>query len=976
MTTNRVLTAALLGFWLSLAPAFGRDTAPLVPTEVEGLEYSREFFPGIRHDPAVPTPEELLGFPIGRRATSPEEIERCLKAWDAKSPRTRLVEYARSHEGRALYTMILSSPRNLERLDEIKAGLAQLADPRELEPEDADGLLESLPAVGWLAYSIHGDEVSGCDAALALIHHLAAADDEAVATLLDELVVIIDPMENPDGRARFVKQLDEQRGTMPDFDPQSVKRESHWAWGRVNHYLFDLNRDWALGVHPESRGRIRAVREWHPLLFVDAHEMGFPDTYLFSPQHLPLNPHLSERKVYWNNLFARDQAAAFDRFGWVYYTGEWNEGWYPGYSDAWASFLGAVGILYEQSRISEGALRDPAGPLVSYREAVHHQLTSSLANLATLRAHAAELKREFLAQRQSAVGAKGSYANRTFAVLPSANHSRIRGFAELMELQGIEVYEAAEEFVAEAGRDQLGRELTRRKIPRGTLLVPNRQPEARLAAVLLEFDHPMPEEYLRRERQALLRRGRSTIYDLTAWNLTMLYGLEALTLDSDLPAGAVRLDPSRRQPPTPLTATETAIAYVIDGADDLSVAAAARLLERGVEVRVTNREFVFDEQSFARGSVVVTRIDNGRFAGDLAATVKATAAELGLEARGVDHGLGEGELPDIGGRHFIRLEPPRIAVLARGGVHPYDFGSIWFTLDHRLGIRHSHLNDDQLGGADLRPYNVLVLPERFGDLPEPALAAIKPWVEAGGTLIAIGRSAAAVAGAEPGLSQVRQLPDVLAELDQYELAVLREWLAASDELPSIERLWSHSVEADPTFPWQAEKPRADEKTLARQDQWQRIFMPQGAILAGRVDQEHWLTFGCDAYLPVLIRRNPPVLMAKDRVEAPIRLGYYSPLDSGGRSEKKAEAPGTSRVGWAAVPEGQELRLRMSGLLWPEASHRLAHSAFVTREAVGRGQVILFAASPTFRGATMGTARILTHALIYGPGLGTRPALIP
>jgi hypothetical protein len=836
--------------------------------------------------------------------------------------------------------------------------------------------------VAWLAYSIHGDETSGSDASQAVLYHLIASRDADVRRLLDEMVVIIDPMMNPDGRGRWAQQLAEHRGAMPNVDDQSLLHAGYWPFGRMNHYLFDLNRDWILGVHPETRGRIRAAGAWHPLLFVDAHEMGSQDTYLFAPSRLPNNPHVPEFQAEWNTRFARDQAAAFDRHRWTYYTGEWNEGWYPGYSDAWASFRGAIAILYEQAGVSEDAVRRAGGSLLPYRESVHHQMVSSLANLESLRANALQVKEQFLAHRRQAVSAEGPYARRTFAILPTPNRGRLEQLLELMELQGIEVYEAATPFTADRAVDQLGRESLRLTIPEGAILIPNLQPEAHLVATMLEFDTRMSPEYLKRERMEVLRTGRSTIYDVTAWSITMMYGLEALTLEATLPEDARRV-PGLDHGEGTVEGAEGANFYVFDGADDRSVGVAGRLMEAGMELRVADRALELGGRRFARGSVVVIVGDNERIgftAQDVASAVEREARDSGLGAVGVVSGLGEGDLPDIGGRHFKRLEPPRIAIVARGGVSGYDFGSIWHMLDRKIGIRHSHIGEDAVNFSDLRRYNVLVLPHRwFGQNPESLLKGVQKWVEAGGTLIAVGSSAGDLAAKDAEISKVRTLTEALGELDKYELSVQREWMARRGEMPDADLIWSHvaapGAAGSGEMPKSGPRPSAEE--LKRQDSWQKLFMPPGTFLAGRVDDEHWLTFGTGEPLPILIAESP-VLMSADGVDSPVRFGVLSPVPEGrsGSGDKDLETGAERRVGWAAVPEGVELRLRMSGLLWSEAANRIANSAYVTRESVGSGQVILFAAPAVFRGATLGTARLLANALVYGPGLGASHPIKP
>ena len=1004
--SGRALTSLVTAILIAVLPQLHLTWAQEQPlpgfpaTELPGLRFTNEFFPGTTYRASVPTPEGLLGFPLGQRAADSVAIEKCLKAWAAAAPdRTKLVEYARTYEQRPLYYLVITAPKNLARLDEIQAGMARLGDPRKLTEEEAGKLIDTLPPVAWLGYTIHGDETEGSDAALAVMYHLTAAEDPGIGKLLEDVVVIIDPLMNPDGRDRFLKMVAENRSTAPNVDDQSLLHRGYWPRGRGNHYLFDLNRDWIYGVHPETRGRLREVSRWNPVLFVDAHGMGSQDTHLFSPPREPINPHIPRSRERWGKLFAREQARAFDRQGLVYYHGEWNEDWYPGYSDSWPAYRGGIGILYEQARIAEDGVRRPEGRILSYRESVFHHVIGSLANVSTLQAHGKELLENFYRIRKTAVDAKGPYANRIFAVLPAANHGRLQDFLAVMRLQGFEIYQAERDFSAPLATDQLGRTLKDKTIPAGTVLIPNGQPLGHLAAAMLEFDPMIPPAALEEERKELLRRGQSRIYDTTAWNLTMTYGLGALTLSMELPGSARPWQPAAAPTNGIARGAEPPVAYVIDGADDHSVAAAARLLERQVQVRVAEKPFRFDDRDYARGSVAVTRLDNRMFSGDLRETVAKTVAELGLGATAVSSGYAEGELPNLGGEHFKRLEPPRIALLTRGGVNSQDFGELWFALDHHLGIRHSQLSEDS--DPDLSRYNVLLVPERGGGpLPGSWTNRIKDWVKAGGTLIAVGDSAAQFAEEKADFSKVRTLPNVLGKLGDYELAVFRERLARTGDLPPAEQVWTHLATPGLKYPWPTvDGDHPEEKEMRKRDAWQKLFMPQGAILAARVDTNHWLTFGCLEVLPVTAF-NDPVLMAAEGVEAPVRFGYLTTLAQNPNPEQKsdttraeetparAEAAGDRkagdkkekkelpRVGWAALPPRTEMHLRMSGLLWPEAAHRLANSACLTRESFGRGQIIMFASPPAFRDATRATIRLLLNAVVYGPGFGAAQPIRP
>ena len=941
---------------------------PVAQAELPGLAYDQSFYPDdADHAPEIPQPGEFLGFPVGQRTASSLQIDAYARRLAEASDRVELVEYGSTFEGRPLTYLVISTPDNLARSQSIQDGMARLADPRGVEPRERERLVEELPAVAWLAYSIHGNESSGSDAALAVMYHLAADRSQTTLDLLDELVVIIDPNMNPDGRERFMNALDQHRGRHPNVDDQSLLHAGYWPYGRGNHYLFDLNRDWIYARHPETRGRIPHVIRWRPMLFVDAHEMGSQDTYLFSPAREPHNPHLPPYRRTMGEVFADDQAAAFDRYGYPYYSGEWHEDWYPGYTDAWASLRGAQGILYEQARLAEDGVQRPT-QLISYRQSVHHQVLSSFANLETLRRERASMLEQFAADRANVVTPRGPYSRRSFVILPSANEGRMDDLLDLLHLQEFEVYRLTREVRAARATDQLGRELTNQTLPPGSLVLRNRQPEARLLAAMFEFDPQISTSALTAERERILREGRSTIYDTTGWNISMMFGLEALTVPEHLDAHIERVEAGRNDDiGAAVLDLDSAVALVASGADDRANALAGRLLQRGLVVRAARSASALDGVDLPVGSIAIT-LDDNRDAPDWDKQVVEVASKLGLAVHAVGHGRAPGDLADLGGREWRILAPPRVALLARGSNNMLDFGAVWYLLDHRLGLRHSHLDEARAANMDLRRYNVIYLPERWtwgggGPLSPALLRRLEEWVRGGGTLIATGNSARALMSGEEPMVRVRTLDQIIEEdLQPYQDALYREWLAAEEPLP--DDIWGHAAVA-PEVPWvdTPDLPSADERK--RRDEWQRQFMPSGALVAARAETRHWLNAGGNEFLTVLFS-NSPILMAHPPVEAPLRVGVYSPAD------READ-----RVGWAPVPAGQELRVRTGGLLWPEARERVASAAWVTREGVGRGQVILFAHAPAFRAAQIGAMRVLENAIILGPGMGaSQPVELP
>ncbi len=956
---------------LLLLPALSWASTPYAPTKsspLAGLDYVESIYPrAADHDPGIPNPDEFLGFPVGKKVATSAQIDAYSRLLAEASERLELVEYGFSFEGRPLLYLVISSPDNLVRSEEIKDGMARLADPRGLASNERDRLINDLPAVAWMAYSIHGNESSGSDAALAVMYHLAADRSEETARLLDDLVIIVDPNMNPDGRERFVNGVLQTRGAHPNVDDQSLVHTGYWPFGRGNHYLFDLNRDWIYARHPETRGRMPHIRRWRPMLFVDAHEMGAQDTYLFSPAREPHNPHLPPYRQSMGDVYADDMAEAFDEFGYPYYSGEWHEDWYPGYTDAWASLIGAQGILYEQARIADAGVQRLTN-LLSYRQSVHHQVLASFANLNTLRRERANTLQAFAEDRARSVSSRGDYANRSWVIPPSDNHGRLNDLLDLVDIQGFEVYRLTGDRRAARAVDHTGREQRNLTLPEGSLVLRNRQPEARLIAAMFEFDPRLSETALRNERERVLKEGRSTIYDTTGWNITMMFGLPTYTVPEHIDSDLERIDPAQRRDETGRAPGADTIALVATGADDRAVALAARLLERGLQVRAARSASALDDIELPVGSIAVTRDDN-REKSDWMETVRASAAELGLAVHPVSHGRAPGDLADLGGHEWRALSRPSIALMARGSTNMLDFGAVWYLLDQRLGIRHSHLDENRAGNMDLRRYNVIYLPERWawgggGNIPDPLMRQLEGWVRSGGTLIAVGNSARALTQGDEPMVRTRTLEQVIGEeLAPYQEAIHREWLAANAPLPDADAIWGHAASGDTAFPWangDNSLPGADERR--RRDAWQRLFMPSGALVATRVDPEHWLTAGSGEMLTVLFS-NSPILMAHPPIEAPLRVGVY------GSADREA-----GLVGWAPVPQGQSLNVRAGGLLWPEARDRIASSAWVTRESVGRGQVILFAHAPAFRAAQLGAMRVLENALILGPGIGTNQAI--
>ena len=906
---------------------------------------------------SVDHPNEFLDFDYATRVATPEQITSALKSWVNQSDRLKVIEYARSHENRPLHAVFISSPENLKNLNSIKDKISQLADARITNDRKAKTLINELPAVAWMAYSIHGNETSGADAALGVIYHLIASKDDDILELLDDMVIIVDPVMNPDGRARFAKNLEQYRGTAPNYDDQSLIHTGDWPYGRTNHYYYDLNRDWVYLTQPETQGRVALINEWKPQILVDAHEMGAQDTFMTGPAREPINKNLDYDLIKWGNVFAKDQGNEFDRRNWRFYTGEWHEDLYPGYS-FYVAFRGTLGILYEQSRMAEDGVRRPEGTIQSYKESVHHQFVSTMINLDTLKNNSKSMYEDYWDGRKYNVSSNSKYSNRSYVVLANDNNGRINALAEKLKAQDIEIYKNNKPINVSNALKQNGVTVNEYTIPTGSMIIPNNQPEAPLVSAILEFDAEIDDEVLIEEKQKRIKNGSSIMYDTTAFNFTMMFGLPAITVPQDLKDNLTDWTPS----PESFEIDQDAVIWAVDGKDDRSVAFAARLLEQNVQVRIIDKNSTLSGHDLSRGSVAVIAMDNPSY-NNLHKTIKTVATDLDISVVSIESGFGPKELPDWGGRHFRLLKKPQIAILSHSGFSSYDVGVSWWSLDHHLGIRHSQLNSSLTGYGDLRRYNTIILPSGNPDLSDYAKNMLMDWVKQGGTLIANNRSTRSIISSD-GMGSVKSLNTTFDKSKSYNIDLMREIYSLEDNI-DISDANNNKVDTEITYPWETSDVTYTKEQLEMRDKWQSTLMPSGAIVSARADSENWLTFGAEDVVPVLYG-NYPILMTGGNSTAALRIGELIP-----NKDSK-----TKTINWSQIPSGYDLNVRMSGLVWPEASQRIANSAYLTREKIGKGQIILFSGEPNFRGSARGTNRLWLNAVIYGSGLGTDPLVNP
>ncbi len=782
---------------------------------------TQELAPGVRYDPSIPTLEQVAGHDFGAEITAPDVVVRYMEALAAAAPsRTRLLRYAESWEGRPLVALLIGSEARIARLDEVKAGIARLADPTGLSDAEADRLIAELPVVTAFMAGIHGNEISSGGAAMAAAYHvLAARGDAAVDLILSESLVLIDPLENPDGRARFVQQNLMARARWPDAAAYSAEHDEPWPGGRVNHYLFDLNRDLFIQSQPESRGRVAVLLEYRPHIVVDLHEMGGNSTYFFPPTAPPENPWFGERQIGLMELFGRANAGAFDARGFAYFNRATYDLFYPGYIDGWAMGHGALGMTYEQASARALVLERADGDLMTYGDGVLHHFTAAITTAETAARNRERILRDYLAFQRD--GLEPSDDGVAEYVLHSAHDPGMaERLARLLVRNGIEVRAATRPVSIEE-----------RTLPAaGTFIVPMAQPAGRFARNLLDAHVAMDEEFVARQIELRARRESDEIYDLTAWSQSLLWDVEAIPVRRTTGAAGERL--TAEADLAALVLPEARVGYLLPWGTN-AAAAVAEALREGIRVRTAGGAFTLGGRRYGIGTAIVRVSENDS---DLRERLGRIAGLHGVEVVPVDDSyVTEG--PSLGSALGRALREPSVLLVYDEPADVYSAGWARYVLEQRYGQRTTVVRASSLGAARLAEHDVIIFPngDYSDEVGEELIEDLRDWMDDGGTLITMAGSTGWATRAE----------------------LLSTTVERRGGRPVGEEADEEADDPDPP-----DQPIDYLEQIVPDDESPEAV--PGAILRVVLDTEHWLSAGTDGEIGALVDGS--------RVFSPIKLG--------------------------------------------------------------------------------------------------------
>ncbi len=673
--------------------------------------------------PNAKSPAQFFPHHPGEQFTRHDQLTAYLENLAAASPKTmRLERYGMTNEDRPLQLAIFSSEENMARLEQIRANNLRLAGT---EKGEAD--LTNAPAIVWLSMSVHGNEPSGSECSPELAFRLATQTDPQIKNWLKNTVVILDPSLNPDGYSRYVNWYRGVANFLKNPNDDAREHREPWPGGRVNHYYFDLNRDWVWGTQVETQARVAAYHRWLPQVHADLHEQGIENPYYFAPAAEPMYELVTPWQRNFQTQIGKNHATYFDKNNWLYFTKEVFDLFYPSYGDTYPMFNGAVGMTYEQAGNSRAgrAILTANDDTLTLAQRIEHHLTTSLSTIEISSQHAAELLQNFRTYYQSATTRPGGQWQ-AFIVREANDPNRVNALCQLLDRNHITYGRVGSPMPSVRGFDYASGKEGNVSIQPNDLVISVFQPHSVMVHALFE-----PEPHL----------SDSLTYDITAWALPYAFGLEAYALKQ-------RIEPKFDRPmwhPNEVQYNDKPYAWCLHRHSLAEAQFAAELLAAGVHIRQATQKFEVADDHFTPGALVITRADNASQAESLEATILAAGKKFNVKPIPMLSGwLGAGG-HDLGSESFQLMRVPEVALVFSDDSDENSFGHIWFYFERELGYPITPIALDRLGKANMSPFNTLIFPNGTYNLSEEQLKFLKNWAQQGGRLIFMENANRAVA---------------------------------------------------------------------------------------------------------------------------------------------------------------------------------------------------------------------------------------
>ena len=657
------------------------------------------------------SPEAFLGYAPGEAFTPHHRVVDYIQHLTENSSNAILTPYGKTNEGRELQLVVVSSEENLANLEQIKKNNLIAAG---FESGEMSG--KHLPIV-WLSYNIHGNETSGTEAAMSVLYSLVSKDKPAAANWLNDMLIVIDPCENPDGRDRYVNWYNQTVGKTNNVNTDAWEHNEPWPGGRYNHYVFDLNRDWAWQTQVESQLRKEVYYQFLPHVHVDLHEMGANSPYFFGPSAEPFHPVITDWQREFHNIIGEYNSKAFDKENWLYFTKEVFDLFYPSYGDTWPTYQGAIGFTYEQgggSRAGLGVITN-TGDTLTLKDRLTHHYTSSFGSIEAAYAQKDRLLSEFKKYFADAKN-NGDGTYKSFVISQENDKGSIKSLLQLLDNHQIQYGLVGNVLKLKNAYDYMQNNSVIHTPKAGDIVVSTFQPQGKMVRVLFE-----PKPVL----------VDSMTYDLTAWALPHVYGLKAYAYQENIAVDG-KVDDSFTKN---TQEAEKPYAYYFEWKDFSDAKLLSQLFKDDIKVRYALEPFRTGEKEFDRGTIIITRQDN-RYLVNFDKKIIEAANQLEQPLFSSPTGLMD-QGKDLGSSSVRFIKKPSVAIVNGDGVTPTAFGETWHYFEEQLGFPVTVINTHDIDDVALSKYQVLILPSgsyyRYNN-------QILDFVSNGGKVIAIERA--------------------------------------------------------------------------------------------------------------------------------------------------------------------------------------------------------------------------------------------
>jgi len=784
----------------------------VIPTWISFAQPVQEYLPKqATFNLSTPLPSTTLGFEIGERHIRHDQLKQYFNTLSQRSKRIKVTSIGKTPQQREQFLVTISSPENLTSLDDILA-------KRHVPYQTQSSSNANEPLVIWLGYSVHGDEITGANAAMVVAYYFAASEEKNIETMLANTIIVLEPSINPDGMDRFANWAATYRSSAGNSDPENIEHHQGWVTGRTNHFWFDLNRDWLLLTQQESQNRLKYFHQYQPHVLGDYHEMGANSSYFFQPGVASrIHPLTPTQNVTLTKTLAKFHAKALDSAQRLYYSEENFDDFYYGKGSTYPDINAGVGILFEQAS-SRGMQQDTINGLLTFEYGIQNHVLTSLSTIEGAWENRQVLKEYRQDFYQEAIKKAKKEKFNGYLLSESKDAYRLNALLDNLTQHQINVYQLAEDFTFKE----------KAYAKETSYYVPIEQNQYRVIQALFTQETDFPD---------------NTFYDVSGWTMPLAMNIDFQALDKSRGL-ALKKEPWATKDIAHVgksSTKDTDYAYAFEWHHFLAPKLLNKLQNNKIKTKVATSEFVSQvdgkQRVFAAGTIIIPagiqKMSNWR------ESLAELASETNIELVPINSGLTSQGI-DFGSNSFATLQQPKVLLLGGNGISQYEAGEIRYYLDETLQIPVSIIEHSRITNVDLSNYSHLILVNGdYNVLSDSHVSQLKKWLKEGGVVFAQKRGA--------------------------------QWLAKQNIL-SVNFVGKQEI--DQLFNSQGLAYQDKEKLSAKK----RIA---GAIFAAELDTSHPLAFGyTDKNLPlfrnsslIMNSRQQPFLTVAKYHEEPLLSGY-------------------------------------------------------------------------------------------------------